>query len=229
MGENVLFGNSAIFGPMGCSMRNLVLAAGLILAVSPASAAVIRNGSFETQTSTQVNGSALLSSGSKAIKFWTVGTGNVDLISSYWNASAGSNSVDLNGTTAGSLSTNIFGLTIGRIYNAMFDMAANPFGGTRTKQIQASVTSAGALRPPKTFSAVQAQNTSALNWSTMVFRFTASAPTQLLTFRSTSTSAFGAAIDNVRIAVQPVPLPATAPLALLGLAGLAFFRRRKTA
>lgn len=210
-------------------MRNLVLAAILAVSVTPASAAVIRNGSFETQTSTQVGGSATLSSGSKAIKFWTVGAGDVDLISSYWNASAGSNSVDLNGSAAGSISTNIFGLTLGRIYNVMFDLAGNPDGGTRTKQIQASVTAAGAVRPPKTFSIVQANNRSAMNWSTMVFRFTASAPTQLLTFRSTSSSAFGAAIDNVRIAVQPVPLPATAPLALLGLAGLALLRRRKSA
>lgn len=209
-------------------MRNLVLAAALVFAVTPASAAVIRNGSFETQTTTQVNGSALLSSGNKAIKFWNVGSGDVDLISSYWNASAGSNSVDLNGTGAGAISTNIFGLAIGRVYNVMFDLAGNPDGGTRTKQIQASVTAAGAVRPPKTFSTVQAQSLTAMNWSTMIFSFTASAPTQLLTFRSISPSAFGAAIDNVRIAVQPVPLPATAPLALLGLAGLAFLRRRKT-
>ena len=209
-------------------MRNLVLAAVLMMAVTPASAAVIRNGSFETQTSTQVGGSALLAPGSKAIKFWTVGSGDVDLISSHWTASAGSNSVDLNGTDTGSISTNIFGLTLGRIYNVMFDMAGNPDGGTKTKQIQASVSSAGAVRPPKTFSTVQAQSRSAMNWSTMVFRFTASAPTQLLTFRSISGSAFGAAIDNVRIAVQPVPLPATAPLAFLWLAGLALLRRRKT-
>lgn len=210
-------------------MRNLVLAAALLLVVTPASAAVIRNGSFETHTSTQMNGSSLLSSGNKSIKFWTVGSGNVDLISSHWNASAGSNSVDLNGTGAGSISTNIFGLTVRRVYNVMFDIAGSPGGGTRTKQIQASVTAAGTVRPPKTFSTVQAQNRTAMNWSTMIFSFTASAPTQLLTFRSISPSAFGAAIDNVRIAVQPVPLPATAPLALLGLAGLAFLRRRKTA
>lgn len=208
-------------------MRNLVLAAALLLVVTPASAAVIRNGSFETQTSTQVNGSALLSSGNKSVKFWTVESGNVDLISSYWNASAGSNSVDLNGTGEGAISTNIFGLTVGRLYDVLFDMAGNPEGGTRTKQIQASVTAAGAVRPPKTFSAVQAQSLTAMNWSTMVFSFTASAPTQLMTFRSISGSSFGAAIDNVRIAVQPVPLPATAPLVLLGLAGLVLLRRRK--
>lgn len=209
-------------------MRNLVLAAALICAVTPASAAVIRNGSFETHTATQANGGAQLSSGSNAIKFWTVGSGGVDLISNYWKASAGSNSVDLNGSGAGSISTRIFGLTLGRIYNVMFDIAGNPDGGTRTKQIQASVSAAGAVRPPKTFSITQAKSRAEMNWSTMVFRFTASAPTQLLTFRSISPSNFGAAIDNVRIFVQPVPLPATAPLALLGLAGLAFLRRRKT-
>ena len=210
-------------------MRNLILAAVLALSAVPASAAVIRNGSFETTSSVDGAGSALLGAGSKVIKSWTIGSGSVDLVSSrYWTASAGSNSVDLSGLTPGSISTGIFGLTVGRLYNVMFDLAGNPDGGPKTKQITAQVSAVGVVRPPKTFSTVQAESRS-MNWATKIFTFTAAAPTQLLTFRALGTSPYGAAIDNVRIAVQAVPLPATAPLALLGLAGLTFLRRRKTA
>ncbi len=211
-------------------MRNLIVAALLALSVAPASAAVIRNGSFETTASADRASVTTLGAGSNFIKFWTIGSGDVDLVSSrYWNASDGSNSVDLSGSGPGSISTGIFGLTVGRLYNVMFDLAGNPDGGPKTKQITAEVSSVGVVRPPKTFSTVQADSADAMNWASRIFTFTAAAPTQLLTFRALGTSSYGAAIDNVRIAVQAVPLPATAPLALLGLAGLAFLRRRKAA
>lgn len=211
-------------------MRNLIIAAVLAFSVAPASAAVIRNGSFETTSGVRDGIVNTLGAGSSSIKFWTVNSGDVDLVNSrYWNASAGSNSVDLSGLTPGSISTGIFGLTVGRLYDVLFDIAGNPDGGPKTKQLTAQVSAVGVVRPPKTFSTVQAESPTSMNWATRVFTFTAAAPTQLLTFRALGTSSFGPAIDNVRIAVQAVPLPATAPLALLGLAGLAFFRRRKTA
>jgi choice-of-anchor C domain-containing protein len=211
-------------------MRNLIIAAVLALSVAPASAAVIRNGSFETTASVDGQAVAIIGAGSNVIRSWTIGSGNVDLVSSrYWDASDGSNSVDLSGSEAGSISTGIFGLTVGRLYDVMFDIAGNPDGGPTTKQITAEVSAVGVVRPPKTFSTVQADSRGEMNWASRIFTFTAAAPTQLLTFRALGTSSYGAAIDNVRIAVQAVPLPATAPLALLGLAGLAFLRRRKTA
>lgn len=211
-------------------MRNLIIAAVLALSVAPASAAVIRNGSFETTSGVRDGGVTTLDAGSSSIKYWTVDSGSVDLVNSrYWNVSAGSNSVDLSGEDSGSISTGIFGLTVGRLYTVMFDIAGNPDGGPKTKQITAGVSAVGIVRPPKTFSTVQAESRDTMNWASRIFTFTAFAPTQLLTFRALGTSSYGVAIDNVRIAVQAVPLPATAPLALLGLAGLAFLRRRKTA
>jgi choice-of-anchor C domain-containing protein len=210
-------------------MRNLILAAVLALSVGPASAAVIRNGSFES-TLGEPGALSVLGAGSSAIQFWTVDSGDVDLVSSaYWNASTGFRSVDLSGSEPGSISTGIFGLTVGRLYDVMFDIAGNPDGGPTTKQMTASISAPGIVRPPKTFSTVQAESRGEMNWASVVFSFTAAAPTQLLTFRALGTSSYGVAIDNVRIAVQAVPLPATAPLALLGLAGLALLRRRKTA
>ncbi len=211
-------------------MRNLIIAAVLALSVAPASAAVIRNGSFETTSGVRDGGVTTLDAGSSSIKYWTVDSGSVDLVNSrYWNVSAGSNSVDLSGEDSGSISTGIFGLTVGRLYTVMFDIAGNPDGGPKTKQITAGVSAVGIVRPPKTFSTVKAESRDTMNWASRIFTFTAFAPTQLLTFRALGTSSYGVAIDNVRIAVQAVPLPATAPLALLGLAGLAFLRRRKTA
>ena len=206
-------------------MRHLVLAALLACAVVPASAATIVNGSFETQGVGSFTGRTLLPAGSTALTGWKVDSGNIDLVSTYWNASNGRNSVDLNGTTRGSISTTILGMIVGRVYDITFDMAANPDSTPNTK-----VLSVASGLDQQSFLRQRAGSTrAAMNWATMLFSITATSVNQLLTFRSLSTGAAGAAIDNVRIALVPVPLPATAPLALAGLAALALIRRRKRA
>jgi len=206
-------------------MRNLVLAAVLALASMPASAATIANGSFETNGAGSFTARTTLSAGSAALTGWTVDSGNIDLVSTYWRGTDGANSVDLNGTAAGSISTTILGMITGRVYDITFDMAANPETAPNSKVVNVSSgLDSQSFSRPRSGSTLRA-----LNWTTMLFSTTATAMSQLLTFRSLTTGSAGAVIDNVRIALVPIPLPATAPLALLGLAGLALLRRRRTA
>ena len=207
----------------GRFLRRAILAMALTFGVGPAFAATITNGSFESGTTPAFTSQIRLNSGSTALTGWKVDTGNIDLMSTYWRASDGSRSVDLSGSGPGSISTTILGMIVGRMYNITFDMAANPDAAPNAKVIRVTSGLASA-----TYSRPRAGSTrAAMNWATMLFTTTATATTQLLTFRSMTNSAAGAAIDNVRIALVPIPLPATAPLALLGLAGLALLRRRK--
>ncbi|OYU17815.1 MAG: PEP-CTERM sorting domain-containing protein [Rhodobacteraceae bacterium PARR1] len=204
-------------------MRRYVFAAILASSVSPASSARLVNGSFEQSTPATVTQTLTLSAGSTALPGWIITSGNIDLVSTYWKASSGGRSIDLSGTERGTISTTVYGTIIGRTYDVRFDMAANPEGQPNAKVIRVS-----AGLDSANFNRNRAGGSlSAMNWATMLFSFTSSAVDQLLTFRAVNGTASGAAIDNVRVSLQPIPLPATAPLALLGLAGLALLRRRK--
>lgn len=207
------------------TLRAVALAMVLSVPALPTTAATIVNGSFEQATTAPFTLQTRLGTGSTALTGWTVATGNIDLVSTYWRASNGSRSVDLNGSGPGSISTTILGMIVGRMYNVFFDMAANPDTAPNAKVVRVSsgLDSATFSRPRN------GSTRTAMNWATMLFTLTANTTSQLLTFRSMTTSGAGAAIDNVRIALVPVPLPASAPLALAGLAALALLRRRKPA
>lgn len=206
-------------------MRRFLFAAILASSVSPASSARIVNGSFEQSAPIPAKGRVTLSAGSPNLPGWMITSGNIDLVSTYWNASSGGRSIELNGTKRGTIATTVYGTIVGRTYDVRFDMAASPQGKPNAKTIRVS-----AGLDSATFSRTRTSGKrSAMNWATMLFTFTSTAVDQLLTFRALNGGSSGAAIDNVRVSLQPIPLPATAPLAVLGLAALAILRRRKTA
>lgn len=208
----------------GVIMRRFVFAAILASSVSPASSARIVNGSFEQAPPVPSTGRVTLAAGSPTLPGWMITSGDIDLVSTYWTASSGRRSIDLNGTQRGTIATTVYGTIVGRSYDVRFDMAANPEGPPSAKVLRVS-----AGLDSATFSSNRGRGgQSAMNWATMLFTFTSTAVDQLLTFRAVNGTASGAAIDNVRVSLQPVPLPATAPLAALGLATLALLRRRKT-
>jgi len=85
---------------------------------SDAEANLLSNGSFEN--SSIVPGSfATLSPYSGAITGWTVWSGNIDYIGSYWTAQEGVRSIDLNGAEAGSITT-AFNTIPGEQYESIF-------------------------------------------------------------------------------------------------------------
>ena len=66
---------------------------------------LVTNGSFESGPG--VSAFVQVNPGSTSVPGWSVLSGSVDYIGSYWGASAGSRSFDMNGATAGTISTDV--------------------------------------------------------------------------------------------------------------------------
>jgi len=87
-------------------MKNLLntLVALLTLSFSTAEAQIIENGNFESATVDPGNRWTGLTNGSTSIDAWIVTSGNIDYVGTWWLASEGIRSVDLNGNTDGAIS-----------------------------------------------------------------------------------------------------------------------------
>lgn len=197
-----------------------ILALGAVaLSSSAAMAATFANGSFELGVAP---GSYLsLPNGSTSILGWTVTGSGIDYIGSYWTPSAGSRSLDLNGTAAGGVSQT-FETTVSHLYRVTFDLAGNPDSGAALKTMNASVDgySAG-----YSFDTTGKSKTS-MGWTTHDFTFVADDTEATLTFASTMSGSWGPAIDNVTLEdLGPVPEPASIVAISVGVASL--LRRRK--
>jgi choice-of-anchor C domain-containing protein len=214
---------------MKTKLLGVVASFAFLAAVSPASANLIQNGSFESGFNT---GGAFNTEpdGSTQIDFWTTG-GTIDYIHGYWQAQDGVRSLDLNGFEGlGSIKQN-FTVTNGATYLVSFWLAGNPDGPPPIKSIGVDVN--GGFQT-FTFDS----NGSSLNnmgWKEYSFTFTAIGTTETLKFVSLdcgtggkSPCSYGAALDNV--SVSAVPELSTWAMMLIGFAGigtLAYRRARK--
>jgi choice-of-anchor C domain-containing protein len=158
------------------------------------------NGSFETGLAPGVY--TPLDGGSAAIGAWTVvGPAKaIDYIGSYWTASDGSRSLDLNGyfQTGGIEQT--IATEAGQSYVVSFDLAGNPNQqGLKTMQVS---TSDGKFADYE-FDTTGHDNSN-MGWEQRWFAFTAGSDATTLRFASTMQGAWGPALDNVTVAV-PVP------------------------
>jgi choice-of-anchor C domain-containing protein len=201
-------------------MKKLILALAAVAALpAAANAAPFVNGSFESGTNPGVF--TPLTAGSTAITGWTVGGDSVDYIGSYWNAQSGSRSVDLSGNAPGSI-FQTFDTVLGQVYNVTFFLGANGDGPPPTKSVSVTATgnaagnySVGSTPFPPNVTA----------WSPFNYVFTATGTSTTLTFASTGTTAYGAALDNVN--VTAVPEPAAWALMILGFGAIGGVMRRR--
>ena len=184
----------------------------LFLATGLAEAQTVVNGSFELGVSIPSSSLQLNAGDSTSLTGWNVTSGNIDYIGSLWTAGDGSRSLDLSGTTHGTIEQIIAGFTLGHSYRLSFLMAANTEGGPTIKSLQASI---GASTQTFTFDGTGHSNVN-MGWSQRTLDFVATSSSMALDFTGLQDGLYGTALDAV--AITPVPEPGT--LSLLGSAAL---------
>lgn len=182
-------------------------------------AALITNGSFESNTGgacTQTpQGYADISAGATCITGWTVTSGTIDLVSTFWNAEDGSFSLDLSGVNDGSIAQT-FATQTGVRYNVTFWLAGNVISPpVKTLQVSAAGQSNN-----YSFDDTGKSNSN-MGWLQETFSFTATGTSSTLEFLSTDNPSgnAGPTLDNVTVTAAT---PETGSLGLM-LTGLAVF------
>ena len=114
--------------------RTMIAAALAFGAAGGVQAATLVNGSFEIGPNPNVGpGFITLGTGNSSITGWTVTAGSIDYIGSYWMAQDGSRSIDLAGTSLGTLTQTLTDTIVGQRYAVNFWVSKNPDGGAATR------------------------------------------------------------------------------------------------
>jgi len=169
---------------------------------------------------------------------WTVVSGSVDLIGTYWQAPpGGGRSVDMAGNENGTIQQTISGLTVGQNYQLSFAMSGNPDGPPGVKTLGVGLTIGGGS--PITFTYTIGSNShSDMQYQTETAVITATSTSEVLQFQDLSsgvdnpvgppgTTPWGAVIGNVSLVPEPTTMVAGALLLLpFGASTLRALRRR---
>ena len=190
----------------------------LALAASPAMAATgtFTNGNF-TQGSYTFNSMGFVTlypGGTSYLDGWTVTSGSVDLIGSYWTQPSTDTSgnpysgysLDMNGTPNGTTDTytpgtisQTFTTVANATYTVQFLLAGNPECGPSTKTLSVSAT--GTASQSDSFTNSGSTTLSSMGWETEGYTFVAYSGTTTLTFAADAgnTSNCGAALADVSV------------------------------
>jgi choice-of-anchor C domain-containing protein len=156
---------------------------------------------------------------------WTISAGSVDIINGYWNASQGVQSVDLAGSSSGTIQQTIPN-AFGTQYRLSFDLSGNPDGPDGAAALKrVSVSFGGVSRIFEFGFTASATHPYTVAWATQVWELTTINSDRSLVFQDITAdgiNGMGAVIDNV--VLTPIPEPGVC--LLLGLAGAAWMARR---
>lgn len=206
------------------------LACSLLISSPALAASIVTNGSFEQpNVPGQASPSFQTLTGS-ALTGWTISSGSIDLIGSYWQAQDGSQSIDLSGNETGTIYQDL-ATTPGAAYTLSFYLAGNPDGAPTVKNVQVSWDNAVIAAPPTPSFDTTGHSKSNMGWAQFIYNVVATGTTTRLEFKGLDAGPYGAALDNVSVEAAfangpaAVPLPAAAPAGLALLGGLAFRRR----
>jgi choice-of-anchor C domain-containing protein len=184
----------------------VAVAAAIALPVAALAGGALINGSFENGTySDGGSGFETLIAGTPnavAITGWTVTSGSIDWISTYWKAEDGLMSLDMNGTAPPAASavgtiSQTFATTVNSTNVVQFFLAGNPECGPTTKNLIVSATGTA----PQTYSFTNTSTTTRIDmgWTVEAYTFVATSATTTLTFAAdpSNMSNCGPALDNV--------------------------------
>jgi choice-of-anchor C domain-containing protein len=159
------------------------------------------NGSFETGTYADGGGGfQQLDAPNTNVDGWSVDSGSVDWVGTYWTAPDGAMSLDLSGADAGSISQT-FDTTIGNTYTVAFLLSGNPAGPPSLKTLEVSATggTTGLYSHDTTGS-----DLTSMVWSAETYTFLATSASTTITFQSTTSGPYGPALDAVVVS-ETVP------------------------
>jgi choice-of-anchor C domain-containing protein len=184
----------------------VVSAVGLPLAAVASTG--INNGSFEDGAFPDAAPFVALTSGTPeadAISGWTVTSGSVDWINTFWPAQDGTKSLDMNGTPtdlvplpAGTVSQTL-ATAANNTYVVQFYLAGNPDCGAGDKTLFVSAT--GTAPQSYTFTNTDATTRTNMGWTIEAYTFVAKGSTTELTFAAdaANTTVCGPALDSVSV------------------------------
>lgn len=161
---------------------------------APCGADLIKNGSFEAGTAP---GSYLtIKTGSDDLTDWTVSKGTVDIVGTLWQASDGTRSIDMDGTSFGAISQAV-ATDPGKTYAVTFDLSGNGYGPPTIKQL---LLSAAGSSVRYSFDMTKRPYHS-MGWQTHSWQFVAKEKSTTIRFESldTENGYFGPIIDDVRV------------------------------
>jgi choice-of-anchor C domain-containing protein len=162
--------------------------------INPASGGnLLINGSFELGP--DAGQFASLDAGSMALTGWTITRGNIDDIAAFWQAADGQHSLDMNGSTAGTIAQT-FATTPGQVYEVTFNLAGNPTD-PNTSIHGVHVSAAAQSQDFHIDSTGRSQ--ADMGWTPESFQFTATDTSTMLAFSGLDQSLWGAALDNVSV------------------------------
>jgi choice-of-anchor C domain-containing protein len=188
--------------------RSLLGMTGAVVALVALSGSVmaadVTNGGFEAGPFSDPGnlGYQELPAGSSQLGPWTITSGSVDWISTYWAPASGTKSIDLAGREPGTISQTV-ATTAGKTYVVSFmlagntDSANNPAGGPAVKTL--SVAATGTASAPYTFDTT-GKTPSHMGWTAKAYSFRATGPSTTITFTNTSAGYYGAALDQIEVA-----------------------------
>ncbi len=141
---------------------------------------------------------------------WDLTAGTIDVLSTNFGESAhtGTQYIDINGSSPGSISTNIV-LNPNQPYRLTLAYTRHPDGVPLNDLPEAAV-EIGAI-PLMTLQPTWSNSWASLGWVTTSMVFTVTAPTNTFTLRGLNPSARGVFLDSIQIEADS-PIPDTAPL-----------------
>lgn len=205
----------------------------VLLSFSSAKANLLTNGSFEDATINPGGSFIEVLPGEEFITGWDVVEEDVHYMGTFWEASDGIRSLDLDGLigSSGGVSQT-FSTVAGTLYNVTFDLAGNYANAPTIKPMRVSADG----QTQDFFFDVTGKGPSDMGWTMESWSFVADDTSATLQFLSLTEAnglleGWGAAIDNVAVlAANAVPIPAAVWLfgtALIALVG--FSKRSKAA